>query len=250
MKDKLLPALVAMGGVGLWALAAAQMPVVLLPSPLEVVQVVFAQAGPLAQATALTAMSALLGLLLASFFASVAAVAFLYSRTAELAFYPYALLIQTVPIVAIAPLLVVWLGYGVPVAVVSAAIVAFFPLLTAGHMGLRATEGAGLELFALHRASRWQELRLLRLPAALPFLFAGLRTATGLSVIGAIVGEFVGSNGLPPSLGFLVLRSARTAETPMAFAAVGCATSLALVYFGLVRWAERRMIGAWHGSGA
>ena len=166
----------------------------------------------------------------------------------EIALYPYALLLQTVPIVAIAPLLVVWLGYGLPVATVTAAIVAFFPLLTSANLGLRSASSAQVELLQLYGASWTQTLWKLRLPAALPFIFGGLRTAVGLAVIGAVVGEFVGSTGTPACLGYLVLQSARSADTGLTFATIGVTALLALVLFGAVRLAERHMIGSWHGE--
>ena len=218
----------------------------LLPSPTDVARAAWDGRETLLRSTWSTAGAALLGLAMAAVVSMVGAVAFLRSRWLELAIYPYALLLQTVPIVAIAPLLVVWLGYGTPVAVATAAIVSFFPLLTAGNVGLRAADPASVDLLRLYGASWSQEVWRLRLPGALPYLMSGLRTAVGLSVIGAIVGEFVGSNGHPPSLGYLVLRSARSAETAMTFAAVAASTALALALFGAVQAIEHRAIGRWH----
>ena len=232
-----LPALAAALFLGAWLLACTRVNPVLLPSPLDVAHAL-ATDGRLWRATATTGLASLAGLLLASGAAMGLSVAFLRSRWLELALYPYALLLQTVPIVAIAPLLLVWLGYGTPVAVTSAAIVSFFPLLTAGNVGLRAVEPAQVELMRLYGATWWQELVMLRLPSSLPHLFAGYRTAVGLSVIGAIVGEFVASNGLPVSLGYVVLSSARSAQTAQTFAAVFASTLLALALFGAVRLLE------------
>ncbi len=234
---RLLPALVALAFLGGWALASTRINPVLLPSPLEVGHTLLTE-GRIWRATATTAMASVGGLAIASVVALSLSVAFLRSRWLELALYPYALLLQTVPIVAIAPLLLVWLGYGTPVAVTSAAIVSFFPILTAGNVGLRAVEPAQVELLELYGASWWQQLIKLRVPASLPHLFAGYRTAVGLSVIGAIVGEFVASNGLPVSLGYVVLSSARSAQTGQTFGAVVASTLLALLLFGLVRGLE------------
>ena len=113
----------------------------------------------------------------------------------------------------------------------------------------RKSEREQLELFRIHNASRFQELTLLRIPHALPYLFTGLRTAVGLSVIGAVVGEFVGSFGRPPSLGGIAMASIRGARTEASFASIFLATALALAFFGLVRLAERRTIGPWHPGG-
>lgn len=229
-----------------WWVAALRLPEVLLPGPLEVATAAWRAREQLVEATLQTGIASLLGLLLAVAVGISGAVLFLRSRALEAALYPYALLLQTVPIVAIAPLLVVWLGYGRPVAVATAAIVSFFPVLTSANVGLRSTSPEHLELLELYGAGFWAQLVKLRFPAALPHLFSGLSTAVGLSVIGAIVGEFVGSNGQPASLGYLVLRSARSADTGVTFAAIFAATGLALLAFGSVRLAERRIIGAWH----
>lgn len=248
--SRLGPLLGGLALLGLWTLLAARTPPVLLPSPLEVLEAAWREREALLEASASTAGAALGGLGLASALGMIGGVTFLRSRWLEGAFYPWALLVQTTPIVAIAPLLVVWLGYGLPVAIASAAIASFFPVLTAADVGLRATEPEQLELLRLYRAGFLQTLWKLRLPAALPYLFSGLRTAGGLSVIGAIVGEFVGSNGLPPSLGYLVLRAARTAETGLSIAAVLAASALSLAIYGAVRSLERWVIGRWHAGGS
>jgi NitT/TauT family transport system permease protein len=114
---------------------------------------------------------------------------------------------------------------------------------------LSSTPKEGLALFELHGASRWKTLVKLRFPYALPLIFSGLRTAVGLSVIGAIVGEFVGSNGEPASLGYQSMRALRSAETPLGFSYILASAALALSLFGLVRFLEKKIIGPWH-SGA
>ena len=244
----LLPALTA--GVILlgWAGLASQTSPVLLPSPRAVLGALVTERAALAEATAYTALASGAGLAAASALGVAGAVLFQRSRWLEAALYPYAIFIQTVPIVAIAPLLVVWLGYGLAPAVASAAIVSFFPVLTSANAGLRSVSAEQLELFRLYGASWGQTLWRLRLPAAAPFLLSGLRTAAGLSVVGAIVGEFVGSNGIPPALGAVVLRSARQAETAQTFAAIFAAAALAFAFFSVVRGVERQVIGAWHGD--
>ena len=248
--SRLGPALGALSLLLVWALVASRLPPVLLPSPLEVATSAWAAREQLWTASLQTAKAALGGLLVASVGGVLGGVLFLRSRWLEAAFYPYALLVQTLPIVAVAPLFVVWLGYGTPVALASGAIASFFPILTSANVGLRAAEPEQVELLRLYGARWLQILWKLRFPAALPYLFAGLRTAGGLAVIGAIVGEFIGSNGTPPSLGYLVLRAARTAETGLSFAAIFAATALSLALFGAVRLAEAWVIGRWHGGGS
>lgn len=185
--SRLLPLLTAVVAVAFWWALSTQYAPAILPSPAEVAQVSWDKAASLAEATAYTAAASLAGLLAAGLAGVGGAMLFQRSRLLEAALYPYAVLVQTIPIVAIAPLLVVWLGYGLPPAIASAAIVAFFPVLTAANLGLRSASAEQVELFRLYGASWWQSLTLLRLPGALPFLFSGLRTAAGLSVIGAIV---------------------------------------------------------------
>jgi len=243
------PLAVAGGTVIVWAAASTQVNPVLLPSPLGVAEAARTHAGALFQATLTTGGAALAGLAVASALGVGGALLFQRSPVAERALYPYALFLQTLPVVAIAPLLVVWLGYGAPVAVGSAALVSFFPVLTSAHAGLAAADPDQVALLRLYRASWWQEMRQLRIPGSLPYVFAGLRTAAGLSTIGAIVGEFVGSNGFPPCLGYLVLRGMRAAETGLIFAAIGCAALLATVFFAAVRWLGARLVGRWHPGG-
>jgi NitT/TauT family transport system permease protein len=171
-----------------------------------------------------------------------------WSRPMRLVLLPYTVLLQIVPIVAVAPLLVVWLGYGTPVAVCTAAIVAFYPVYSATATGLEAPSRDLVDLLRLYRAPRWRELTDLRLPAALPAISSGMRSAGGLAVIGAIIGEFVGSNGMPPTLGQLVVYSARSARMDLCFAAIGCAAALAMAVHAGLRMAEARLLGRWYGA--
>ena len=247
---RLLPFLVAGALLSAWGLLSTRYPAVILPSPAEVLHELDANSTRLLQAAGTTLLSSVLGLSIAFVVGLGGAIAFQRFHWLEWALYPYALALQTIPIIIIAPLLVVWLGYGIPVAVATAALLSFFPILTSANLGLRSVSRTQVELFALHGATRWQELRLLRLPTSMPYLFSGLRTAVGLSVIGSIVGEFVGSFGDPPSLGALAMSALRGAQTPTSFAAIFMATGLALGLFGAVRWAEGRIIGAWHPGGA
>jgi NitT/TauT family transport system permease protein len=230
----------------LWSGLAAQYPPILLPSPMEVAQAGAADWGKILEATQWTAIAAISGLVIASCIAISLAVAFTRFKWLELAITPFAVLLQTLPVIVIAPLLVVWLGYGLGVSIVTATLVCFFPLLTSTHMGLSSTPREGLALFRLHRASWGQTLLKLRFPYALPMMFSGLRTAVGLSVIGAIVGEFVGSNGDPANLGYLSMRALRSADTALGFAMIFAAAILALFLFTMVRLLEKKMIGPWH----
>lgn len=243
-----ITAVAALSGLVAWHLAARFAGPLLLPTPLAVVAALGTHAERLATATAQTALGTLGGLGLALLLGIGAAVVAWASPALGRALLPYTVLVQVVPIVAIAPLLVVWLGYGLPVAVTTSFIASFYPVWSAASTGLVAPAPELVDLLRLYRAPRWRELVDLRLVAALPALFSGVRTAAGLAVIGAIVGEFVGSNGVPPALGQVVVYEARSARIDVAFAAITCAAGLALGLHALVRVAEVRAIGRWYGS--
>ncbi len=239
--------LALLGGLGTWWGLAVWVGPLLLPSPPEVLAASVQQSGRLVEAATYTSLATLLALCMATLLGVATAVLSWWSPAAGRALLPYTVLVQVVPIVAIAPLLVVWLGYGTGVATVTGAIAAFFPVYSACATGLRAPSQDLVDLFALYRASRSAELWRLRLPAALPVLLSGLRTAAGLAVIGAIVGEFVGSNGFPVSLGYLVVYAARSANLGLCFAAIFAAAALALILHALIGVAERHAVGRWYG---
>ncbi len=248
MKDRLV-VVVALGvGLLVWLAAADRMGPLLLPEPQAVLRALWTERARLSVATGQTALAATIGLAIASLGAVLTALAAWSSRGLARALLPYITLLQVVPIVAVAPLLVVWLGYGPPVAATTAAIAAFYPVYSAASTGLRAPGSDLVDLLHLYGAPPLRVLWDLRLPAALPALFSGLRTAAGLSVIGAIVGEFVGSNGIPPALGQVVVASARSARMDLCFAAIVAAGALALSLHAVLRFAEHRAIGKWYGA--
>jgi NitT/TauT family transport system permease protein len=167
----------------------------------------------------------------------------------ERALYPYTLFLQTVPIVAIAPLLVLWFGPGQRAVAASAFIVSVFPVIANTLSGIRSVDPALRDLFRLYGARRFATLLKLELPSALPHIFTGLRIASGLAVIGAIVGEFVaGFSEGTSGLGILVLASYRQLRTDLMFAAVLCAAGLGIVLFGAVSLAGARLLRRWHPS--
>lgn len=247
MKGGVTALALAAGGLA-WHLAARRAGPLLLPTPAAVAAALGRDADRLAEATLQTALAAGLGLVAALALGVGAAVAAWASDVLRRALLPYAVLLQVIPIVAIAPLLVVWLGYGRGVSTTTAVIAAFYPVYSAASTGLAAPAEELVDLLRLYGAPRWRELVDLRLVAALPALFSGVRSAAGLAVIGAIVGEFVGSNGVPPTLGQLVVYGARAARLDLSFAAVACAAGLALALHGAVRLAEARAVGRWYGA--
>ena len=228
---------------------ALQIPAFLLPPPSAVARATLAELGDLALAASVTGRAALYGFLMSACVGTLVAIAMSTSRILERAFYPYTVFLQTVPIVAIAPLLVLWFGAGMRSVMVSSFIVSVFPVITNALSGIRSVEPALRDLFRLYGASRLSTLTKLELPAALPAIVTGLRVAAGLSVIGAIVGEFVaGFSESGAGLGIVILSSYRQMRTDLLFSAVLFAALLGLVLFGAVNLAGHLLLSRWHPS--
>src|ERR1044071_8520698 len=239
----LLPLLVSMGVFEL-AVRSGWVPSYLIPAPSEVVRSLIDDRLELAMAGWTTLSSALVGLLLSFSAGTLFSVALSSSDLARRAFYPYAVFFQTVPIISIAPLLVIWFGFGRPTVIASAAIVSVFPIIASTLLGLKSTEPALLDLFKLYSATGRQTLWMLRIPFALPQIFSGLRIASGLAVVGAIVGEFIGGGGLGS-----VVDSARTQQRiDRVFAAVLISSLLGIVLVGTVNFIAALSLGSWHRS--
>jgi NitT/TauT family transport system permease protein len=216
----------------------------LLPPPSAIFQTTLRDAPELFAALAKTSSGAILGFVLSAVVGIAIAVFLSSSRTIQEAFYPYAVFFQTVPVIAIAPLLVIWFGYGMRTVVASAFIVSIFPVIANTLNGILSTDPALRDLFRLYDASRAATLWKLRFPAALPQILTGLRIAGGLAVIGAIVGEFIGGQGLGS-----VIDIARTQQrTDKVFAAVLLASVLGLALFGVINLASRLVLRRWHVS--
>lgn len=160
------------------------------------------------------------------------------SRTLEAAIYPLLVITQSVPKVALAPILIVALGATAFPRVIVTVLVAFFPLVVSSVAGLRATPPELLEMARSCRATRWQQLSRIRLPFAVPFVFAGLKVAIALCVVGAVVAEFVGAD---EGLGYLIQTSMAFFKVPLAFGAVAVLAILGIVLFGIVELAERAL---------
>ncbi len=220
-----------------------------LPPPSDVFKAVWTQRTTLALAALTTAEAAVFGFALSAILGVLVAVGLSASRLIERAFYPYTVFFQTVPIVAIAPLLVIWFGPGMRAVAVSAFIVAVFPVIANTLTGLRSTDPALRDLFRLYGAGAPATLLKLKFPSAIPNIVTGLRIASGLAVIGAIVGEFVaGFSEGNAGLGITVLSAYRQWRTDVLFAAVLIASLLGLLLFGLVHAIGHLLLRRWHAS--
>ncbi|HMJ44314.1 MAG TPA: ABC transporter permease [Pseudolabrys sp.] len=244
-----LPIIVLAAGVLVWHLTVRllDVPSYVLPGPGLVAATLYADAGLLWQSLLVTLTITVQGFLLAAVGGIALAIAFNQWRLVEHAFYPYAVILQVTPIVAVAPLLLIYLPQ--PLAVLACAwIVAFFPVLANTTLGLNSVDHNLIALFDLYKASRWQVLWNLKLPAALPQMLAGLRIAGGLSLIGAVVAEIAaGSAGAGSGLAYRIAESGYRLNIPRMFAAllllslagVGIFFALsALSHLALRRWHE------------
>lgn len=244
------PLLVFAGFVLVWQLAcvALALPAYLVPAPTQVAAAARANAAALATATGLTALAALLGLAISLALGTAIAVAFSQSRVLARSLYPYAIFLQTVPIVAVAPLIVIWFGTGLASVVLVAVIISLFPVITNGTTGLTRVDPQFLELFAMRDATRWQILRKLRLPGAVPYLVTGAKISSGLAVIGAIVGEFFAGYGAAGyGLGYLIVQSSGQLKTAELFAAILACTLLGLLLFAAVTLLGEQIVRRWRG---
>lgn len=213
----------------------------LVPAPSAVVVALvrgFAQGNYLGHA-GVTAFQAVSGFLLGSALGIAIAVMVVVFPALERIVYPYIVALQTVPKVAIAPLIVVWFGFGMESKIIVVALVSLFPVLVNMMAGLKAVDQDRLDLLASLSASRWQILRHLRFPNALPFLFAGLNTAIVFAVIGAIVGEFVGSN---QGIGFLILQANFALDIAATFALFVVLSVMGVALHSVLQAIQRRAL--------
>jgi NitT/TauT family transport system permease protein len=230
-------------GVLAWAAIAnlGGLPAFILPPPTDVwdrfLQALFD--GSLLCHVWVTFQEVLLGLLFGVSAASALGYLLAKSRRLERALAPYVVASQSVPIVAIAPLLVIWFGPGLISKVLICALIVFFPVLINTVIGLHSVPQDLRDLMRSLRASRWQTFRLLELPASMPVFLGGLRIGATLSVIGAVVGEFVGADR---GLGFLINVGRGEYDTALVFVAVFTLIAMALILYGLVTWLETHML--------
>jgi NitT/TauT family transport system permease protein len=204
-------------------------------------------AGLILGAGALTAEAALAGFAASLAIGIIVALAFSQSPIIQRSFFPYAIFLQTVPIVAIAPIIVTWFGWGFQSVVIVASIISVFPIITGGTTGLTLVDANLLELFAISNASRWQVLYKLRLPNSVPYLVNGAKTSCGLAVIGAIVGEiFAGNSTTTCGLGYLITQTAGQLKTDLLFATVFCSTMLGVGMFAAVSLIGNAILRRWH----
>ncbi len=218
-RDRILPLLILAAATFGWELATDvfQIPRWVLPPPSAVLHALVRDQQLLLRHLAVTMEEVGLGLMLSVLLAVVLAIGIVSSRLVERSVYPLVVASQAVPIVALAPILLIWFGYGLTPKVIVVVLVCFFPIAVNLVDGLRGVDREFVDLVRSLGGTPWQALRVVRIPAALPSFFSGLRVAAAVSVIGALIGEWVGSSA---GLGYLMIRAASQFHTDRVFAAV------------------------------
>ncbi len=234
-----LAALVVLLGVWELGVPLFHLNRLVLPRPSEIARAAAMNFSRILSETGVTMLESVVGFLLGAVVAYVAAIVFVHSAIIEEALYPYAIALKSTPLIAIAPLLVLWFGNGLLSKVVMAALVAFFPVLVNAVQGLSAIEPEAFDLMRSLSASRLQILWKVRIPNSLPFLFASLKVASSLAVVGAVIGEFTGATR---GIGFLINTSSYYLETPLMFAGVMMISLSGILFFGAVAWLEKLVV--------
>ena len=227
----------------------AQVPHYILPAPSLVLATLWQNLDSLAQSWWFTLKITFGALLLSAVLGVALAALFAMSRWVELSLFPFAIVLQVTPIVAIAPLILIYVDSTTAALLICAWIVAFFPVLSNTVIGLRSADPNLRDLFTLYRATRWQRLRLLLVPSALPYFIAGLKIAGGLSLIGAVVAEFTaGAAGRETGLASRILEASFRTEVPKMFAALLLVSLTGVAIFLLFNLLARSLLGRWHES--
>ena len=240
--------IVAAVAIAIWQVIAwgFDLPPALLPKPRQVLEAAMENQAELAKALYSTGLAAASGLVAAVTVGSLISVAFSQSRRIRRAFFPYVIFLQTVPIVAITPLLIIWSGYQFRTVVIVTVIVCLFPIVNSVTAGLTAIDRQWSDLFSLYGAGRAKKLMRLQIPAAVPYLVLGAKTSSGLAVIGAIVAEFFVGNGTKyDGLGTLMTHWQAFVRTDALIAAVFASTVLGLILFGIVHLLSLTVLRRW-----
>lgn len=245
------PVLMGLVMLALWEglVRAMAIPPYILPGPILVAKTLVSDWGTLWPALLVTLRITLEALLAAVLVGVLLALLFSLSRWIELSLFPYAIILQVTPIVAIAPLIIAWVDDVNVSLLICAWLVAFFPILSNTVLGLRSVDRNLLDLFELYGSSRWRTLIDLRLPAALPYFLGGLRISGGLALIGAVVAEFVaGSGGRESGLAYRILESGYQLKIPRMFAALVLISAAGIGIYLLLSLVSHLLLRRWHES--
>jgi NitT/TauT family transport system permease protein len=247
----LAPVAIGLVVLGLWEFVVwkADVPYYILPGPWRIFRTLITDWGTLSGSLLITLQITGLALLAAVVLGIALSVLFTQSKWLEMSLFPYAVILQVTPIVAIAPLIIIWVNDTLVSLLICAWIVAFFPILSNTILGLNSADHNLINLFQLYGANRWQTLRYLRLPAALPYFLGGLRISGGLALIGAVVAEFVaGSGGTASGLAFRILEAGYQLKIPRMFAALVMVSGTGVLIFLVLSLISHLLLRRWHES--
>jgi NitT/TauT family transport system permease protein len=250
--DVIAPAIVGIVVLLAWAIfvRVTGVPPYILPGPWLVLKTLISEWNELFPSLMITLQITIAAFVAAVVSGLLVSILFTQSKWIERSLFPYAVILQTTPIVAIAPLIIIWLKNNTFAAlVVCAWIVAFFPIVSNTTLGLNSIDHNLANVFQLYRASRWQTLLYLRLPSALPYFLGGLRISGGLALIGAVVAEFVaGTGGAKSGIAYQILMSSYNLQIPRMFAALIMTTSLGIIIFIVLTILSDFLLSNWHES--
>jgi len=237
-RRRLLPLGAAILLIALWQLAVVvfRIPPFIAPAPTAVAATLYDKFALLIGNLAPTATEAIAGFAIGNSAAILLATVFVHQRTAEEAFFPIAVMVHTIPVMAYAPILVLLLGNGMEAKVAIAALICFFPTLVNMTRGLRAVSPQQMELMRILSASPGEIFFKLRLKSSLPYLFSALKIASATSVIGAIVGEWIGAT---TGIGALIIQATYNFDSPLLYATIVIGSVFSAVFFGVISWLER-----------
>jgi len=245
------PLLVAAAFLGAWQglVTSLELPPYLVPSPLLMLRTLATEWPALGTSLLVTVRITLLAFMAATITGVLISFLFVQSRLIETAFFPFAVLLQVTPIVAVAPLVIIWVKDPSAAMIICAALVALFPVISNTTLGLRSVDPDLLSYFRLQHATRTQILLRLRIPSALPYFFGGLRISSGLALIGAVVAEFVaGTGGAGAGLAYQIMQSGFQLNIPRMFAALLLISLTGMALFAVMSWLSRAALGSWHAS--
>ena len=233
-----------------WIVSARAIPPYVLPAPSAIVRALADNFTSLMMSLLSTLTVTLEGFAVALVVGVASAILFSQSRLAERTLYPYAVVFQVTPVVAIAPLILIWVGFDhINLALVLiAALVAFFPILSNTTLGLKSADFNLIDLMRLYGASRWQILWRLQLPTSLPYLLGAMKIAGGLALIGAVVAEFVAGSGTATGLAWRIVEAGNRLEIATMFAALGLLALLGIAIFAALTVLEHMLLRRWHES--
>jgi NitT/TauT family transport system permease protein len=245
------PIVLLIGLLVVWQLVTVifSIPGYILPAPSQIAKAAYERSGDLMQSAFNTCLAAFFGFLLSIIIGNMVALLMAASKWVRRSLSPYAIVLQTIPIVAIAPLIVIWFGTGINSIVIISFIVAVFPIISNTNLGLSATDNNLINLMRMYNGTGWKMMWKLRIPFAMPYILGGMKISCGLAVIGAIIGEFVaGIGGAKGGLGIAITSAAVQMQTPYLFACAIIAALLGMIFFLAISFISYLFLRNWHES--